>query len=870
MKRNRVLFLLFSLLAACLPRPGGQSPPAAPFADSPARPWSYADLRALAPASSSEETKPSQDLIAAYTRSAGGDLQIRLDLLDLPMEADSDIYIALDLLPGGSQALPLEESASIEWDLLLALPAASPPQAYAPPPASPKAAIQPGKDGASPASSSAVAQGLPLSPVVPRLLRDPWLDAIVVSLNRTMLPASGLGFRMQAFVTPADSARPSDRLGPLRSDSPPPGRAPVLLAFWNALPAYSPAQALRRWDGAHTGPFGERHGLRLLLQAARRSRLPVALLDLKNPFSLSALDFLGGLEEVRQLASQQLLILPEALPGTPDLPPSAASLPDWALARALAESRQASLDFGLGASQMLFAPSLEIARRALSSQAQEAGGGLPQPDYRVIFYPDSAATNGVAQEIAQAPVAGGPAPATIWRWQGTCLVALPLPTEDPQATPQGPTLAVRRALLVAALEGGDPPRAPYLLGGDLPNSAWGDAQAAAATLGYLADHPWIQVLDSASLNAWLPALAAQASLPALQPAPPTAALAQPTLRRPLAAAANALPGLHTLQPIPLFSDEGETDILPETGVNPALVELLARLLASPQYANDASLAAWQAYLSLFAASSPSPPILPELRALYTGQIGVLMEAASWAARPSPHADCHSDPDLDGIANCILASERFFSIYDSHGGRLLALFASAADGIHQIVAPTTQFFAGLGDPSTWELSLAEGADPAGVHGAFADGAPPWPLYKAALYENRLTFTAPGSRLAKTYSLTPHGLRLEYRTAGDSLTVQLPLAIDGWRRFSPNWGDLYQAESAPQAWVWQLAGGPRVEVRTSAELAAHPFTASRPYLRLAEDPNREYPAGHYLPFPVALVEMRSSHNFEVELILSETPK
>jgi hypothetical protein len=91
----------------------------------------------------------------------------------------------------------------------------------------------------------------------------------------------------------------------------------VLLAFWNTVPAYTPAQALRRWDGAHTGPYGERHGLHLLLQAVRRSKVPVVLLDLKTPAALSALDFLGKLPQIQNLSTQGLLILPEALPGSP-------------------------------------------------------------------------------------------------------------------------------------------------------------------------------------------------------------------------------------------------------------------------------------------------------------------------------------------------------------------------------------------------------------------------------------------------------------------------------------------------------------------------------------------------------------------------
>ncbi len=51
--------------------------------------------------------------------------------------------------------------------------------------------------------------------------------------------------------------------------------APLFLAFWNTLPASTPAQVLRRWDGAHTGPVGSRHGLRYLIESIDEFHLPV-------------------------------------------------------------------------------------------------------------------------------------------------------------------------------------------------------------------------------------------------------------------------------------------------------------------------------------------------------------------------------------------------------------------------------------------------------------------------------------------------------------------------------------------------------------------------------------------------------------------
>ncbi len=93
----------------------------------------------------------------------------------------------------------------------------------------------------------------------------------------------------------------ADVVHDVRSDAQPPvNRAPVLVAFWDAFPVTTPAQALRRWDGAHTGPLGERHGLLHILDAAGQYSVPVALLDIKNPASLAALDFMGNIPGIKE------------------------------------------------------------------------------------------------------------------------------------------------------------------------------------------------------------------------------------------------------------------------------------------------------------------------------------------------------------------------------------------------------------------------------------------------------------------------------------------------------------------------------------------------------------------------------------------
>jgi len=775
--------LILMTLAACAPRPSG----------SPALPWEYADLRHL---SSSGDAPPDLDLIAAYTRSAGSDLQIRLDVLDLTFDSTSDLYIALDTSPGGTRAMPIQATSKLKWDLLLILPAKGSPQTiiydYTQPGIPPFPSLQ-FPNSNTPKYEETVAHSLKRldAPPIPRIVRIPWLDTFIVSLNQTTFPAGKFGFDLQAFITPAGSSFPADSLGPFHSDSQPPGRAPLLLAFWNTFPAYTPAQAIRRWDGAHTGPFGERHGLHILLQAVRHSKVPVALLDLKTPTNLFALDYLGVIPKIQELVEMGLLILPDTLPGSPSIPLVLAGLPDWAPARAAADSRQTAQVFGLPPSDMLFAPHLPTS---------------PLPGYSVVFTP-----------LATLQPA---------RWQGETLIPLPVPRGDQAATYEGLALEMRLVLLETALLASEQPQHALLLilGGSLPDSAFGDPQAAEATMRYIAAHPWMQPLTVADLHTLSPT--SSAPLPLSSPVP-------------------LLPNsLNSL------SESCLTTSLPDS----------CKSIGAPLY-----LAAWQHTLSLYAPLPPEPAQLGALRARYAGQVGLSLAAAKWAEQPSPRADCHTDPDLDGQSECVLASDKFLAIFDDSGGRLLVMYARSIDGIHQLIAPSSQFIVGLADPSTWDLSAPEGADPGGMHGAFADSSPPWEPYQATVSSNSLTYTSPDQRTSKTFILTPHGLRVDYNST-DPLHIQIPLAIDPWERFGPGWGNRYSGEFTSGGWSWRLDGGPRVEVRTSGVLVAYPFTESHLSLSRVEDPNFPYPPGHYLPFPIALVEIQSQGDFYVEFVVS----
>ncbi len=116
--------------------------------------------------------------------------------------------------------------------------------------------------------------------------------------------------KLQVFLTPPGSHNIADQLDPIDLGMTPPAPARYLLAFWNTFPAYTPLTALRRWDGAHTGPLGGRHGLWNLLRTARSAASPLILLDMNYPAALSALEFAGELELIKELQAERLLNSP--------------------------------------------------------------------------------------------------------------------------------------------------------------------------------------------------------------------------------------------------------------------------------------------------------------------------------------------------------------------------------------------------------------------------------------------------------------------------------------------------------------------------------------------------------------------------------
>ncbi len=699
--------LLLSLLTACL-SPGWTS-----------RPWTYGDLRVL---DAADAISPSVDILAVYLRRNVLEVEIRVDLLDLTF---SDSY---------SLQLRIRDEHNYRIQpLQIIIPAQETVRVESP------------------------------GSVKPRVVRDPWLDTITVRLDTFSL---GQDIRVDVAAYLPDATTPADEVLDVREDALPPPRAPLLLVFWKVFPASTPAQALRRWDGAHSGPDGARHGLRYLVENAEVYGVPLALLDLKTPSSLAAFHFLQDKGVLPRLVEKRLLILPEVAYSQP-------------AEVSLAFSRQAGRVFDLPSSAFLYAP-----------------GGGPTPILPNRFLPLADDSHLFRQGI-------------------------PLPRRDPnaQVSLEGLTLEVRRDLIATAIS--PDPSDLVIVGAALTDSNWGNADYANAAFAWITAHPWIWVLGGEDLQAF------------------------PRQRQ----GAVLLPE-ECARGHPLYTTSGQLLAEDSLVFQSALLEALR---TAP--ANEVTRTAWQLYLDLTACSREESVVA--LRAQYLGLVADLLAAARWAETPYTATTCDTDLDGDGEPECLLANDVLFAILDADGARLTFLFWRDGQRVRQLVGPTAQFVQALSDPSLWRLEYGMAADPQAVLGGFVDTDQPFAPYRLVQSgEQTVTFLSLANQRLKTYTLRGDALEVTYRSS-PSTTILLPLAVDPTMFFFG--GAAYRGEQNIGGWQWGVAAGPQVLVSTPLSFEAHGFNASWPLLTRPEDPNLDYPVGHYYPFPLGMMILSGERDF-----------
>jgi hypothetical protein len=375
------------------------------------------------------------------------------------------------------------------------------------------------------------------------------------------------------------------------------------------------------------------------------------------------------------------------------------------------------------------------------------------------------------------------------------------------------------------------PAAPLIFGGDFSNSTLGDPALSVEVFSYIAAHPWIHVLTIQDLskqdNLFLRGISPDQIISTSEAA--------------------------TIQQSGVYDNANTSNIQDK---------VYSALLQSPK--NRLTALSWQVYYSLLA---PGSPAVLSLRGNYFGQIGLIIKTAEWAEDPKYTQSCNLDLDYDGVNECVLANDNIFVVIDKDGGYIPFIFAKDAQGIHQILGPTWEFIVGLGDPSSWDSKLGLRSDPSQVLGAFQDQYSAWKIYNTYLLGKGIELLSEDMAMRKSVTIYPDKIHIEIMTSRPSeISPLIPLVIDPWQRYTPHWGDSYAGSKVPSGYKWGIITGETVGVYSTNTFETYVFNETLTSLLKPEDPNLDYLRGHYLPFPMALVEFISPENISVDIVIN----
>ena len=698
-------------------------------ADSSLQNWQYSDVRAL---DAIDAEEPQQELIAIYSRLSDRSVKLRVDFLELPAAGKQDIYFLFDTNPGGVPVVNLSTSqdlrVDIRWDYLIKIPGTGNVMIY--------------ND-----------QYIPVEGLALLIVRDPSIDSLMLSFLRSILPITNSRTYIQVVIASPGTNQILDKSDVFSIDAPSPARGKILFAFWNTFSSATPAQALRSWAGAHTGPMSSRHGLKYLIDSAVQSNIPIYLSDLDTPDNKSALDYLGVLPFINTLVDNEVIYINQ----------KEVNLNNW----------------------------LDLVKDNLSKIYNKILM-IGENDYAKFYINESCPF--ILQNND----------------------ALYLTNED--------SLTICKIFLlnIAIYH----PTLPVILGGDFSTSLLGDPSISKEFFGYIKSHPWIQALPISYISTNLSSINS---------------------------VTNQILN-HSNSTKPSVTEFGNTSNIAG--------EIYNSLNQLPD--NNVSNLAKSVYRSL---TQPAEDNLEKLRNNYLGQVGFLIQAAEWVNDPQFIETCDFDLDYDNQRECILANNNIYLVIDLEGGFIPLLVTVDTQGDHQIIGPTWEFLVGMSDISEGDNSKGIFSDPGQIIGAFFDKNKQLHNYDYVLSKSRVDIVSEEMTIRKSFSVTRDSLHVEISNTLELVSdYYIPLVLDPWTRYYPDWGDLYAGEKFTYTFYWGITSGEKVEIKTTVPFIVHSFNDTRPALALDEDPNFDYTQGHYLPFPMSLVKIMSTNNFSVDIIIN----
>ncbi len=371
---------------------------------------------------SMDSLQPEAEIICVYYRNLGSTIEVRIDFLELLPNSQVDFLLLMSHLKLNRFGFQKELSTD-DWEVMIR-----------------------GRDLLH--WDMVTSDGYQIQGGIQKVVVDMDLDYLVITLNSNAI-SSRKDLLLKTITIGSDTQLLYDETDWLYVRGIPDDRqARVLLVFKDTLNANTPRQLIRQWDGAHSGPFGQRHGLRYLLLAVSKTEIPIVLLDLNTPMNLLSLELLGQLQWVINLENRGLILLPDVAFGDPE-----------ASEISLQYSRLNGLKHGM----------------KMSKFASIQKSSFPQDDYSYYFVNetlkegDSLSTNETLSYNLEA------------------LIDI-----------SGLTFKAKQLLILAAIDGS---QSTYLvMGGSVRNTAWADAKVSGTIFEYLKSHPWINVLDAHELG----------------------------------------------------------------------------------------------------------------------------------------------------------------------------------------------------------------------------------------------------------------------------------------------------------------------------------------------------------------------------------
>lgn len=270
--------------------------------------------------------------------------------------------------------------------------------------------------------------------------------------------------------------------------------------------------------------------------------------------------------------------------------------------------------------------------------------------------------------------------------------------------------------------------------------------------------------------------------------------------------------------------------------------------------------AWQTYQTLLC---PLNQLDGEIIGNYFGQLGHILSASEWVEEPFPISTCNRDLDWDGDFECVLASERIYITVEPKGGYLAFAFYKENDIVHQILGPMYEVALGLGDPATINPEEGVFADGRLVPGALAKRNQRTEYFSLTYDRDQIELVSENMQIRKSIMIKDRSVQIMWKS-DDPINFEIPLILDPWLMNTTNWSSQYYKQSYNGRWIWGLKNMLEITIKTPSDHEFDTFLDSKKLLNQPEDPNFEYPKGHYLPFPTAVLNLSPSKTGAVELI------